>query len=63
MLDRVSNLGELLASGDQALYEQVRMHERTGRPLGEDSFMEKMSDIVGRELSKKKPGPKRKDDN
>jgi len=63
MLDRVSSWSELLASGDQALYDQVRMHERTGRPLGGERFMEKMAAIVGRDLGKKKPGPKRQDDN
>jgi len=63
MLDRVTNWGELLASGDQALYDQLRMHERTGRPLGGDSFMESMSSLAGRELGRKKPGPKRKDGN
>jgi len=39
------------------------MHERTGRPLGGESFMERVSSLVGRELGKQKPGPKRKDDN
>ena len=63
MLDRVSHWDELLASGDQALFDDVRMHERTGRPLGEDSFVMKLSAIVGRELGKKKPGPKRNEDN
>jgi len=63
MLNRVRNWEELLASGDQALFDDMRMHERTGRPLGEESFMERMSLIVGRELRKKKPGPKRKDGN
>ncbi|MDQ6958888.1 MAG: hypothetical protein Q9M24_07260, partial [Mariprofundaceae bacterium] len=63
MLDRVSNWAELLASGDQAMFDDVRMHERTGRPLGKDSFIEKMSFLVGRELGKKKPGRKRKDGN
>jgi len=62
MLDRVNNWGELLAGGDQALYDQLRMHERTGRPLGGDSFMERMSSLAGRELGKKKPGPKRMDE-
>jgi REP-associated tyrosine transposase len=63
MLDRVSNWPELLASGDQALFDDMRMHERTGRPLGSEGFMAKMSSIVGRELGKKKPGPKRSVDN
>ena len=63
MLERVSNWDELLASGDQKLFDDVRMHERTGRPLGGESFMERVSSLVGRELGKQKPGPKRKDDN
>jgi len=63
MLQRVTNWAELLTSGDQALYDDVRMHERTGRPLGSESFIERVSSLVGRELGKKKPGPKRKDDN
>jgi len=63
MLDRISNWPELLASGDQALFDAVRMHERSGRPLGEERFITKMSSIVGRELAKKKPDPKRNENN
>ncbi len=33
-------------------------HERTGRPLGSESFIEKASKILGRDLKLKKPGPK-----
>lgn len=58
MLDRVENWTELLASGEQGEIDVVRMHERTGRPLGMDGFIEKVSCMVGRDLSKKKPGPK-----
>ncbi len=60
MLDRVDNWKELLASGDQALFDELRMHERTGRPLGQNAFIERMSKLTGRVLGKKKPGPKRK---
>jgi len=63
MLDRVSNWAELLASGDQALFDDVRMHEKSGRPLGAESFVEKMAAKLGRDLSRKKPGPKRKGGN
>ena len=59
MLDRVSNWAELLARGDQKLFDDVRMHERTGRPLGGEDFVMEMSSIAGRELARKKPGPKR----
>ena len=60
MLDRIDNWSELLASGDQALFDELRMHERAGRPLGQDGFVERMSLLAGRVLGKKKPGPKRK---
>jgi len=60
MLDRVESWAELLASGDQAAFDDLRMHERTGRPLGQDSFVDRMSLLVGRTLGRKKPGPKRK---
>jgi len=55
----VSNWRDLLASGEQALFDEVRKHERTGRPLGGEDFILKMSAVIGRDLVKKKPGPKR----
>jgi putative transposase len=59
MLQRSSNWAEILASGEQAIFDDIRQHERTGRPLGSDRFVGKVSSIVGRDLQKKKPGPKR----
>jgi putative transposase len=38
-----------------------RKHERTGRPLGEDSFIEKLELLLDRKLKPQKPGPKKKD--
>ena len=38
-----------------------RKHERTGRPLGADSFIEKMELLLNRGLKLRKPGPKKKD--
>ena len=32
----------------------------TGRPLGDDKFIEETGNIIGRNLSKKKLGPKKK---
>jgi len=60
MLDRVSNWQELLASGNQALFDDVRMHERTGRPLGDEGFVERLSALTGRALARKKAGRKRR---
>jgi putative transposase len=61
MRDRVENWAELLASGECEGYDAMRMHERTGRRLGVEGFVDKISYLVGRDLSKKKPGPKRKE--
>ena len=41
--------------------ELFRKHERTGRPLGVDSFIGKMELLLGRKLKPQKPGPKKKD--
>jgi len=34
--------------------EEIEKHERTGRPLGDELFMNKISKIVGRDLKPKK---------
>jgi len=41
--------------------ELLRKHERTGRPLGDKTFIEKLEKKLGISLKKKKPGPKRKE--
>ena len=41
--------------------ELFRKHERTGRPLGADSFIGIMELLLGRKLKPQKPGPKKKD--
>jgi len=41
--------------------ELLRKHERTGRPLGAGSFIEKMELLLDRKLKPQKPGPKKKD--
>jgi len=60
MLDRVSDWRELLASGDERLYEEIRKHGRTGRPLGSGDFIKKVSQMLNRELETKRPGRKKK---
>jgi putative transposase len=39
--------------------ELFRKHERTGRPLGGDCFIEKMELLLDRKLRPRKPGPKK----
>jgi putative transposase len=58
MLGRVSDWRGLLASGDDKAFDEVRKHQRTGRPLGDAYFVERISRLVGRDLRRKKPGPK-----
>ncbi len=36
-------------------------HERTGRPLGDEGFVQRVSKLIGRDLMPKKPGRKRKE--
>ncbi|MBV6467848.1 MAG: hypothetical protein PGMFKBFP_03220 [Anaerolineales bacterium] len=38
--------------------EKFRFHERTGRPLGTNSFIARLENVLGRMLNKQKPGPK-----
>ncbi len=37
---------------------EFEQHERTGRPLGDEGFIEKAERLLHRALKKKKPGPK-----
>jgi len=39
--------------------ERIRRHERTGRPLGNDGFVGKLEETLGRILQCHKPGRKR----
>ncbi|WP_300458628.1 hypothetical protein [Desulfobacula sp.] len=41
--------------------EVFRKHERTGRPLGVDSFIDRIELLLDRKLKPEKPGPKKKD--
>ena len=39
-------------------YQEIRKHERTGRPLGSDLLIDKLEVLLGIQLRKKKTGPK-----
>ena len=63
LLKRVDDGRIYLADGlsaEEAL--GLRRHERTGRPLGDRRFVERLEQTLGRILCKSKPGrrPKRK---
>jgi len=59
LLDIVGDWSALLSSGlDEDDYETLRRHERTGRPLGDEVFIEHLETELGRSLKKGKPGRK-----
>ena len=67
--DRLVKVKPLYAMVDdwrEYLYENeeagdlIRRHERTGRPLGSSQFVADLEEMTGRELAKKRPGPKPK---
>ncbi|OSM02265.1 hypothetical protein MAIT1_02377 [Magnetofaba australis IT-1] len=41
--------------------EKLRLHERTGRPLGDAGFVAHLERLTGRKLARAKPGPKPKE--
>lgn len=47
---------------DLVIMEKLRLHEQTGRPLGDEIFMERLEEMVGRILRRQKPGRKKKRD-
>jgi putative transposase len=51
--------GKFLSVDAQELeMDLFRKHERTGRPMGDDAFIERLERLMDRRLTPKKPGPK-----
>ena len=46
---------------DEQKVKKIRLHENTGRPLGNKSFVKGPEKLLNRSLNPLKPGPKRKD--
>ncbi len=59
MSDRVASWPEYLVQGlSEAELDALRLHNRTGRPLGDEDFVASLELITGRTLKPQKPGPK-----
>ena len=59
MLQRVSNWNDYLEVNESAAsLNRLRQYSRTGRPAGNNSFIDQLELLSGRELHRKKPGPK-----
>ena len=60
LLQMVPDWAEFLTSqSSQEECETLRRHERTGRPLGSESFLDQLESITSRSFKKQKPGPKK----
>ena len=63
LLDTVSDWRDILSSDlSEEEYELLRSHERTGRPLGNEAFLDRIEKLTSRILRRQKPGPKPKND-
>jgi len=60
LLEMVGDWQEFLKLPDGEEAQKIEQHERTGRPLGEDSFVTRLENRLGRVLRPQKPGPKSK---
>jgi len=61
MLDRVSNWQEYLDSAlDDMTVDSLRKHTNTGRPAGDESFLDNLEQTAGRVLRPLKQGRRRK---
>ena len=62
ILDRYGDFATFLAQETTSsdAFKRLRQSETTGRPLGSDTWIEKISALTGRALKAKKRGPKRK---
>ncbi len=58
LLDISRDWQSILSQPAKINHELIRSHERTGRPLGDDSFITVLEKRLGRIIKKKKPGPK-----
>jgi len=61
LLELVDDWRQFLSeSATDAAVNELRKHERTGRPLGSGNFLRQLEETLNRILRKQKPGPKGK---
>ena len=59
--ERFPNFADLLGTGSEALFDQIRKAESIGRPLGGEAFLRRIETATGRIVTPAKRGPKPKD--
>ena len=60
LLSMVGNWRDFLALPSEEEMNTLRKHERTGRPLGQEAFVDQIEAMLLRTLRPQKPGPKLK---
>ena len=60
LLSMVGNWGAFLTLPPEEEMSRLRQHERTGRPLGQEAFVDQIEAMLLRTLRPQKPGPKLK---
>ena len=60
LLAMVGNWRDFLTLSSEDEMSMFRKHERSGRPLGQEAFIDHIEALLGRTLRPQKPGPKRK---
>ena len=59
MLERVGNWEDYLSmQAEETTDEDLRQHSRSGRPAGDDAFIDSLEVLTGRRLKRQKPGPR-----
>lgn len=60
LLSMVSNWRDFLSLSTEEELTTFRKHERSGRPLGQETFVDQIEAMLERTLRPQKPGPKQK---
>ncbi|MEA3305889.1 MAG: transposase [Candidatus Omnitrophota bacterium] len=61
LISEIKNWTSYLAEEDREEDKNIFIkHFRTGRPLGDDKYLEELERITGRNMKKKTPGPKKR---
>ncbi len=61
LLEMAGNWKDILHAGaEDQRFQEMRGHECTGRPLGDENFVIRIENVLGRCLHRGKPGPKAK---
>ena len=61
LLKLVPNWGRFLSEAeDDDVQAKLCQHERTGRPLGDENFFDRINELLGKDVRPKKPGRKKK---